>query len=111
MFQRDYHVNEEEDDSREAVADDEDDGDDELDTEIQQIKNQTDSSSETVYDKQTADGDSIEQRDGENLLCDISDINDCSLLQIECLNEWDYPIFDISNLCRNSVLSKVSIII
>ena len=109
FLQRDFRVHHEDDESREAVADDEDDGeeDDDLDSEIQQIKNnQTDISSEKLLNhEQTTD--SIEQKDSENFVYDISDIDSCSLLHMECLNEWDYPIFDLSNSCRNSILSKV----
>lgn len=100
---RDFRVHHEEDESREAVADDEDDGEeDELDSEIQQIKTQTEPSSE-LYHKHTTD--SIEQKDTENL---VLDIDSCSLFQIECLNDWDYPIFDVANSNRNFILSKVS---
>ena len=105
-MQRDFRVHHQEDESREAAADDEDDGEeDELDTEVRQIKNQTETSSDLVYQRTT---DSIEQKDAESLVFDISDIENCSLLKIEHLNEWDYPIFEVANSNRNFILSKVS---
>ncbi|XP_061176789.1 cGMP-inhibited 3',5'-cyclic phosphodiesterase 3A-like isoform X2 [Saccostrea echinata] len=42
-----------------------------------------------------------------NLPWEIENIDDCELLHIHRLNEWDYPIFDLANQCSDTILSKV----
>lgn len=39
---------------------------------------------------------------------EIENIDDCELLHIHRLNEWDYPIFDLASQCSDTILSKVS---
>ena len=39
---------------------------------------------------------------------DIEDIQNSELLQTSKINQWDYPIFDLSNSAQNTVLSQVS---
>lgn len=41
---------------------------------------------------------------------EIENIDDCELLHIHRLNEWDYPIFELANQCSDTILSKVSTI-
>ncbi|XP_056016556.1 cGMP-inhibited 3',5'-cyclic phosphodiesterase 3A-like isoform X7 [Ostrea edulis] len=38
---------------------------------------------------------------------EIENIDDCELLHIHRLNEWDYPIFELANQCSDTILSKV----
>lgn len=38
---------------------------------------------------------------------EIENIDDCELLHIHRLNEWDYPIFDLASQCSDTILSKV----
>ncbi|KAK6187714.1 hypothetical protein SNE40_005678 [Patella caerulea] len=42
------------------------------------------------------------------LLFDISDVEEHPLLQISKLNEWDYPIFQLSDNLKDFILSKVA---
>ena len=39
---------------------------------------------------------------------EIENIDNCELLHIHRLNEWDYPVFDLANQCSDTILSKVS---
>ncbi|XP_078309868.1 cGMP-inhibited 3',5'-cyclic phosphodiesterase 3A-like isoform X5 [Crassostrea virginica] len=38
---------------------------------------------------------------------EIENIDNCELLHIHRLNEWDYPVFDLANQCSDTILSKV----
>lgn len=38
---------------------------------------------------------------------EIENIDDCELLHIHRLNEWDYPIFDLASQCSDTILSKI----
>ncbi|XP_064617945.1 LOW QUALITY PROTEIN: cGMP-inhibited 3',5'-cyclic phosphodiesterase 3A-like [Liolophura sinensis] len=38
----------------------------------------------------------------------VSQIEDCALLQIHRLQEWDYPIFELADLAGDYILSKVA---
>lgn len=40
----------------------------------------------------------------------VSQIEDCALLQIHRLQEWDYPIFELADLAGDYILSKVGFV-
>ncbi|KAK3097062.1 hypothetical protein FSP39_006002 [Pinctada imbricata] len=44
----------------------------------------------------------------DSLPWDIASVEDCQLLKIHRLNDWDFPIFDLADSCHSDILSKVA---
>ncbi|XP_021363582.1 cGMP-inhibited 3',5'-cyclic phosphodiesterase A-like isoform X2 [Mizuhopecten yessoensis] len=51
--------------------------------------------------------DSAECACNEHLPYDVNTIDQCELLHIHKLNEWDYPIFDLSDKYHDTILSRM----
>ncbi|XP_050391409.2 cGMP-inhibited 3',5'-cyclic phosphodiesterase 3A isoform X3 [Patella vulgata] len=66
--------------------------------------NDKDDGDQGIEDKDETDGSISDNK----LLFDISDVEEHPLLQISKLNEWDYPIFQLSDNLKDFILSKVA---
>lgn len=89
------------------TAEDADEEDDEDDREIREVEKRKNS---LVSLENKKCGDSTKNNaSSETVPWDIHTIDQCELLHIDRLNDWDFPIFDLSDNCGNFILSKVGI--
>ena len=50
----------------------------------------------------------VDSNSGAEILpWDIASIEESQLLTIHRLNDWDFPIFELADSCKNNILSKV----
>ncbi|KAK3583959.1 hypothetical protein CHS0354_033754 [Potamilus streckersoni] len=113
---RSLHSRHYDDDERKEVAAD-DEEEDEDSNEIVNIRQNAersgltqivDNSRTDLISKETVEFiDKIENSFMNNLF-DVSELDKCELLNIHRLSEWDYPVFELSDICGNFILSKVA---
>ena len=49
------------------------------------------------------------EKDKEDIIAKVTNVTDLDILAIEELNQWDYPVFELSEQCGDIILTAVSL--